>query len=695
MLGWIAAVVLALGVGVPDEPASVVTVQAGRTRVALRTDRGLRAGEVYDQTSGRELLSDPGRCPVLVMAVGDQQLRAADARVVGRSQQASGVRLRLRWAHCPVEATVGVGAGCGDETRWTLTVRNTGSETVFAKAAFPVLGGLSVGELEETSYLCPLNGGTLNYIPVHANYAYGNCFIQVTDLYDPASGRGLYLRVNDNKAEMKTFELLKALPRQEPARTFMVADDWWVPVLGADASLGVAVHHMKPALGAGETWRVPSISVAIHDGGWKTAMARYYDWVRTWYRRSPTPDWFRGLACVAGYMVDDTFDFAALASVADMVQLSRWWEWSRFDAFGGGERQEPWNPFYHAETEGYSSRAGGLEALRAEIARAHAQGLRVSLYLEGMVVAKTSRLGQARGPEWAMRDKEGNYLAYYCNDYEQNWSFCPSVVPWQEYLAAACARIVRETDCDAIYVDSVGMRTETCYHSGHLAYHAPGEGWYRGVGQLLRKVRQAVKAVKPEAAVLTEHNSCDVNTQWLDGTLSYAVQGGQFLRAEGIDLSPTGTSLFRFYFPELKMFEWPLGGTTDVEGYTLGYFNGNPCHAAAEGAVRQALQPLARTFREHREAFLSERPEPLVPTLVEGVYANRWPVKDRVVYTLYNATGQAVSGPVLRVPGGEEATYIEVVSGRELQTRCADGGVDIWIDLPAGGLAFISQRSGG
>jgi len=68
----------------------------------------------------------------------------------------------------------------------------------------------------------------------------------------------------------------------------------------------------------------------------------------------------------------------------------------------------------------------------------------------------------------------------------------------------------------------------------------------------------------------------------------------------------------------------------------------------------------------HREAFSSDDVEPLVPTLVPGVFANRFTSQSETVWTLYNANGRTVRGALLEVPHVERAKYEDAWNGSEL-----------------------------
>jgi hypothetical protein len=51
-----------------------------------------------------------------------------------------------------------------------------------------------------------------------------------------------------------------------------------------------------------------------------------------------------------------------------------------------------------------------------------------------------------------------------------------------------------------------------------------------------------------------------------------------------------------------------------------------------------------RVLRENDDAFSSRHREPLVPTAARFVYANRFRSGEKLLYTLYNATGHTFAG---------------------------------------------------
>jgi hypothetical protein len=96
--------------------------------------------------------------------------------------------------------------------------------------------------------------------------------------------------------------------------------------------------------------------------------------------------------------------------------------------------------------------------------------------------------------------------------------------------------------------------------------------------------------------------------------------------------------------------------------------------------------------KDYRDALGSRDCEPLVPTLMPLVYANRFGSGETTLWTLYNATGHTVEGPVLEVDLKEGQTLIEFLSQRELPKGAA-GKQRVSLHLPRNGVACLARLS--
>ena len=74
-------------------------------------------------------------------------------------------------------------------------------------------------------------------------------------------------------------------------------------------------------------------------------------------------------------------------------------------------------------------------------------------------------------------------------------------------------------------------------------------------------------------------------------------------------------------------------------------------------------------------------PEPRVQTLAGGVYANRFPGKNRTLWTVYNATAMTVNKPLLAIDHQPGARYIDAWNGQELAPQIVDNKAIITLEI--------------
>lgn len=111
---------------------------------------------------------------------------------------------------------------------------------------------------------------------------------------------------------------------------------------------------------------------------------------------------------------------------------------------------------------------------------------------------------------------------------------------------------------------------------------------------------------------------------------------------------------------------------------------------------RVTLRRMAPILRTFGNLFTSEAWDPFVPTLVEGVYAHRWPGDGLTVWTLVNRTGQALNEPLLEVDHTPGTRYYDLWRGRPLQPQFNGDRARLAGPLERlGCLAAVSDGAGG
>jgi formylglycine-generating enzyme required for sulfatase activity len=87
----------------------------------------------------------------------------------------------------------------------------------------------------------------------------------------------------------------------------------------------------------------------------------------------------------------------------------------------------------------------------------------------------------------------------------------------------------------------------------------------------------------------------------------------------------------------------------------------------------ETLRRIATVFRALAPLLVSADWRPYAPTLQAGVFASRFPLGGRALWTLVNRNEYAVDGEQLLVEHVEGSRYFDVWQGREVQPRVVDG----------------------
>jgi hypothetical protein len=119
---------------------------------------------------------------------------------------------------------------------------------------------------------------------------------------------------------------------------------------------------------------------------------------------------------------------------------------------------------------------------------------------------------------------------------------------------------------------------------------------------------------------------------------------------------------------------------------------------------------------QYADAFITDRPTPLIPTLMGNVYANEFPVyggRDagvgttdpakaaaaaasgaKRVWTLYNANPRTVRGPVLRVEHYPGTRYLDAWNDRPAQVQIVGDEAEISLELGPKDVGCVVRTAG-
>ncbi len=555
-----------------------------------------------------------------------------------------------------------------DSFRIAATVRNDGPKERTVVLVAPSVGPYRLSDKpEDAYYLVPRCGSVLDNRPISFRERYSGQFpVQFLDTFCPAEGRGLTLRTEDTACLRKDYLLEKQ-----------------------DGAFTLGVEYPDIVLKPGESFTTAPAVVAGTDGDWRRGLEAYRAWVRTWHKPlSPRKPWFRevfnfrqrflwGLDPLVGQASQPAIVEQASQSAGERerrkVQLHRAVDEARRE-FGGIDYLHLFDWGYvhgvgriygrTGDLDPYETIPGGREALRNAIAGVQAQGVPVGLYIEGYLLEERGRLGGQHGRAWQLVGHDGKGMYWpQCSE----MFICPGVAAWREVQASTYAAKVCELGVDGMYIDEFGFANsgKDCWSREH-GHPAPS---YPVVTErdCTRTIRSAIDAARPNVAVYTEETPVDVTTQYQDGSFSYAMRHAQLAQAR------VPLNVARFALPDFKTIQIlycdkPTGSW--ATGVRWVFFNGEAIWLEGPGAewfepeTREEIRRCYAILREHRDAFTSLEPEPLVPTELGGVWAHRFPSPGKTVYTLYNTRHRTVRGPVLRLAHRDGASYYDAWHNR-------------------------------
>ncbi|MFA0746754.1 DUF6259 domain-containing protein, partial [Fervidibacter sp.] len=556
----------------------------------------------------------------------------------------------------------------GTTVEMRAVLHNRSQQTQRWHFHLPARWGFRIGENDFYAY--PVRTAVISDREISLRFRYSGWLpLQFLDLSAPELGIGLGLMTKD----LAGFDRHVELKRESKVTHFGIS---W---------------HCDP-INSGESVELPPIELFVHGGDWRQSFERYKAWVRTWYQPlAPRKEWFRKVfAFRQDYIGTGLFDFATKTyRFAERVQFAR-------EAFGACD-------YLHIFDWGITSGGGRVgdykpwggwltsaEEFKEAVAKLQSAGVPVGLYIEGYLVDERSRVGKLHGQEWAIKSLEGSIVYWAPGSTE--FFMCPGAKGWQDYLAGVYRRVREETGALGFYIDQFGFCDRTCFASAHD--HPPDWHVLPGEGQLTRKVRQALP---PECVVYTENFPPDIHTVLQDGSFDYAIN---YFQTTAHRWMPVPVRLGRFVFPDFEVLQiivcdLPVG--TNEEAVRQVFFNGDGFWLQGEPdfwwqpEALSVLRKCIAILREHANAFASDRCEPLVPTLVGGVFANKFEGKGKTVWTLYNANWRSVSDETLAVPHVSGARYIDAWNGVELKPRIIGKTAYLRLTLEPHGVGCVVQ----
>lgn len=666
-----------------------------------------------------DILRFPEKCELFLLRCGPRTWSCRNMEVKEVISIPNGFAARLFATEARLECLFSAIAE-KDELRLKLEVVNRGTAPVEILPVFPHLDGIGISkDVNDDYFLFPWGGGTISNHSSRFRAVYGtnSCWWQMIDLFSPERGGGVYLRTDDPAAIYKGFNLRKGAacpqsyvvsesftPGRDPMQQFTDS-------LGPVPGIGLSVDYQAFTRTPSGVLRLPDACIGTHAGNWKAAMARYTAWSKkTWPPRRLSPKLAARWNSHGGIGHRENtarHQTSFLTPKHDLIELDSYWTlsdlapwgtpWEEYDkiAEDGKKRFLPnWvdkasgkrlYALNRGDYDGYNPQWGGLPALCRYIEELRGKGYAVLLYTDPVIACHNTKNGPKlaekfgienpdwRPPElWPRTPKPPKVTAYY--------SYCldVNVDEYADWIARTMARLCRETGADGIRFDEFGHRGYICLARNHK--HLFGEfgqnAWLQAVKHCVEKSRAAMDKVNSSLIIMTEFPGHDALASTLDGALSY-----DLCRRTGPNVN-VPINLFRFYFPECKLFELDVNGPKNAKELWLWNAVG-ACFPMHDIREKKILDDYSDAFNGNAEA--------LVPTLRKDVYANRFSAKSGsvTIYTLYNHTGFTVDDLLLEAK--PDCRYRDLRHALDLPVIRRGGISGVKIRIPRDSTAAIAE----
>jgi hypothetical protein len=692
-----------------------------------RSGGRLRLTSLFNEIAAREMVQNPDHSALMLVEVSGKRYAASadfQCRSVAPLEGRQGFRAVLFCKPIGLEAVLQV--WIDEDLHLTATVTNRAGSPLNFKLAFPHLSGLVLSDSPAGDYyFFPWGGGIIADVPAIIRRGYGDheAIYQVMDLFSPSRGAGLSIRCTDADGRHKVLALRKhvsgrAMINGDVARTPVAPEYCWTNSLPSVPGIGLTYEYLRRTRKPGAGFTPPEVVLTAHAGDWHAAMKSYADWCHRTWRFRPFPSRLGPVSnmIATGWGQDALFrngkyrtDF--LRPRCDCIELMSWWDWSplgpqgvpldRYGEIKGPGKLKEWASYFvkdpvtgrlmfnnnPGDYDGYNERFGGLPAFREAIRSYQKTGTLVTLYTDPLRVDENTKCGRQWGKSWGVVGPDGKYRT----DYDA-FRMCHDVADYRRFVADAMGRVLRETGADGIRLDEYGHCGSACSSSQHKhTFAEPGlTEWQRGIAETTRLVREAMDQVRPNSVLTTEHPGYDFLMPFIEGCITYD------LSVQATPLRPMECNLQRFYFPECKAFELVYDPQRSDGNHHRRFWN-------AVGSFGAYYPPaMYRILAENDDAFSSRDSDPLVPTRMQFVYANRFRGPGKVLYTLYNAAGHTIDGPVLAPSLRPDEHVFDLLQCREAQTTSGPDGKLVHLDLERDGVACLAclrvrlsvQRSG-
>lgn len=694
---------------------SLLTLENSHYRLILSVKDGMLVRELLHKRIGTNVISSPSQSLFRLITnesdfagFAPGKFELVNASIKKGKGGVSTARITLSSAQREMLLTISATVDDSPELQLSATIKNISNKTQNIRFAFPVLEGVNVGnDLERNYYLYPYGGGLIDNKPVSLIGMYGAggisraLWLQLLDVYNERLNAGVYLRGNENNPDIYKYLALYKSPSSADdlpmhsergfgnfnASANQSVDDY-AHIFGLSKGVGMACGSVRRSLSPGNEFFAGKYVIGVHEGNWRSAMGAYMKWVKTWYVARQRPAWIKHVYQHRAFHPQHYYDVKnnrwilnqTVNELDDEVQIWAWWNWEKRDNAKSGFVWFTQGAGSY-DYSGYHTEWGGLKALKEQIVAAQKRGKRIGLYFGPTTLSGLERQVGSYARDWALEEPKGRTMDVY--DFTSQtgvnvYDTCPAVTEFQDHVVSTVARVARETGVDEIYLDVYGAQgVATCDNPLH--HHNTPEVWIRGEIELRKKVLAALAGVGKQISLMTEDVGSDYMSQYVD--MGFYSQW-KFLN-NGF------TNLFRFYFPAVKMID--LFDESNPADYNIAFYNGDGWHGFFDDEkLKPLLRRLGRCAHENSDAFNCVQPVPLIETRTPKVYANKFPLAHKIIYTVYN-DGSTGTKARFVASAKRHTHFVDLFGHRELIPNTEQGACVVSLDLPAKEAGCVGQ----
>lgn len=602
------------------------------------------------------------------------------------------IKLSSKDKSIPLSMDVAISCDESAEIKMNFAITNTGKEIINSVINIPVIKGVTIGGLEDTWLFFPKYRNLITN-QVCANLS-GNDHtfpMQFFDIYNPKVGVGLAVVTHNLDHAPLNYGINK--------------DD-----------MGVTGFVQYPkdyyVVEPNETIQLTETSLVTHTGDWHQGMAAYKNWLDTWYKpqRAKNRKWYEESFLLrkevtAQYNADfitytpPMFDAKnGFFKVDEVLEADRqycgmlpdilhFYGWTYSDKL----HDEGWGEYYYENV-------GGLDTFRNAIRSIQENyNTPVSLYVLMDRCSTISQVGKRIGEKIVRIREDGSKMAN-----SKTWFVCPSTKEWQDFITDTIIRVRKETSANLMYLDVLGFwKSNVCYSKEH-GHRVPS--WYNeATNKVVTKVR---KDTPPETVFWAEYPLNDLNSQYIDGNIHYyymylyELWARTYNTVEDAPLdSVPSINVYRYIFPQIKQFDFPCrmqrSEMNEINQLKFTFFNGEALYDCSWHEYRSWTRNMMNKFlmlkKKFADCFSTTQPVPLIQTQRAKVYANKFPSKERTVWTIYNGRYTTVTGPVLAIEHVDGAIYYDAWNNKTLLPEIVDGKAIIDQKLTAQAIGCVVQ----